>query len=129
MELSSCSFTLIQQSCYPFRDFCQGPLEKKVLPEEVVEEDVVVDVGEEEAVLEVRSQERKLQNVGFIWGAMGYFGHLFCGVFVLGFFFKAAVKYLNINSYMAKKNVIHVSVWLNRKGSDMFQISWARLLS
>ncbi|KAI1238477.1 H/ACA ribonucleoprotein complex subunit 1, partial [Lamprotornis superbus] len=50
MELYSCSFTLIQQSYYLFRDFCQGLLEKKVLPEEVVEEDVVVDVGEEEAV-------------------------------------------------------------------------------
>ncbi|KAK4817952.1 hypothetical protein QYF61_003382, partial [Mycteria americana] len=62
MELCSYSFTLIQQSCYPFRDFCRGHLEKKVLPEEVVEEDVVVDVEEEEAVVEVRSQERKLQN-------------------------------------------------------------------
>lgn len=57
MEFFSCSFTLIQQSCCLFRDFCQGPLEKKVLPEEVVEADVVVDVGEEEAVVEVRSQE------------------------------------------------------------------------
>lgn len=57
MGLYSCSSTLIQQSCYLFRDFCQGPLEKKVLPEEVVEEDVVVDVEEEEAVVEVGSHE------------------------------------------------------------------------
>lgn len=75
MELSSYSFTLIQQSCYPFRDFCQGHLEKKVLPEEVVEEDVVVDVEEEEAVVEVRSQEWKLQNVWvfLVWGGLFVF--------------------------------------------------------
>lgn len=66
MELSSCSFTLIQQNCSPFRDFYQGLLEKKVLLEEVVEEDVAEDVEEEEVVVEVRSQERKLQKGYFI---------------------------------------------------------------
>ncbi|KAF2980821.1 hypothetical protein EK904_011106, partial [Melospiza melodia maxima] len=55
-------FTLIQQSCCLFRGFCQGPLEKKVLPEEVVEEDVVVDVGEEEAVVEEDLEEAEVEE-------------------------------------------------------------------
>jgi len=108
MELSSYSFTLIQQSCSPSRDFCQGLLEKKVLPEEVVEEDVVVDVEEEEVVVEVGSQELKIQNVvGFlVWGRLfgffGWWGFMFCG--------KATVEYFNINSPIAQKNVMHISV-------------------
>lgn len=84
MELSSSSFTLIQQSCYPFRDFCQGHQEKKVLPEEVVEGVVVVDVEEEEAVVEVRPQEWKLQNLGVFWcwmGCLGFFLGFICGFF------------------------------------------------
>lgn len=50
-----------------------------MLPEEVVEEAVVVDVEEEEAVVEVRPQEWKLQNLGVFWCGMGHLG------FFLGF--------------------------------------------
>ncbi|KAJ7396918.1 hypothetical protein BTVI_140262 [Pitangus sulphuratus] len=55
-------FTLIQQSYYLFRDSCQGPLEKKVLPEEVVGEDVVVDVGEEEVAVEEDLEEDEVEE-------------------------------------------------------------------
>ncbi|OXB68164.1 hypothetical protein ASZ78_012262 [Callipepla squamata] len=54
--------TLIQQSCYPFRDFYQGLLEKRVHLEEVVEEDVVEDVEEEEVVVEEDSEEEEVEE-------------------------------------------------------------------
>ncbi|KAK2546031.1 Gar1 [Columba livia] len=61
-KVSKSHFILIQQSCCPFRDFCQGLLEKKVLPEEVVEEDVVVDVEEEEAAVEEDLEEEEVEE-------------------------------------------------------------------